>query len=130
MRRWLQIAVSMACLIVILLGARLVWAKEHIRQTDLHAFYQQINRASFDGKLPDAQVGWLQMDNAAGLTKAYRNPVQIWIDPRDATTDTELLDTVRHEMCHVSVHEAVELAGEDQHGNLFQACLAKFNAQR
>jgi hypothetical protein len=58
MRRASQFVISAISLAVILGGTRYAYAREAVRHTNLHALYQEINRESFDGKLPDVEVYW------------------------------------------------------------------------
>jgi hypothetical protein len=127
MRRLIHITVFLAGLAVILLGARYAIARESLRQADLPGLYQQINQESFNGTLTDATVEWWELPEDYGDTRFYSDGrVEIRID-RDSVTDEEqLTETMRHEMCHVATHEEVVRLHQDDHGELFQRCMGRF----
>jgi predicted SprT family Zn-dependent metalloprotease len=126
MRRASQIAASLACVAIILGGARYAYAREAVRHTDLGALYQDINQKSFDGKLPDVEVQWddLTTEDAYGMTfindtaAAY----SIELDRRTVTNAGFLREVVQHETCHVFTGPA----GRD-HGAEWTACMERFH---
>ena len=71
MRRSSQCLISAISLAVILAGARYAYSREAVRHTDLDTLYQQINRESFEGKLPKVDVTWddLTAEDAYGITE-------------------------------------------------------------
>ena len=48
-------------------------------------------------------------------------PVSIYLDPQANDTADELMDTIRHESCHVYLGSA-----GNNHGPAFQTCMARF----
>lgn len=53
-----QLAVSLVCLLVILMCVRYAVERERLRHADLHARYQQLNHDYFADELEDVQVEW------------------------------------------------------------------------
>jgi hypothetical protein len=43
--------------------------RERLRRTDVCPFYQQVNRDSFNGKLPDAPAEWAVLDGAVVVAR-------------------------------------------------------------
>jgi predicted SprT family Zn-dependent metalloprotease len=82
---------------------------------------QQINRESFDGKLPDVEVYWddLTEKDAYGIT-LFDDTTPYWIklDRRTVTSASFLREVVQHEMCHVYPGPA-----GDDHGAEWQTCM-------
>jgi predicted SprT family Zn-dependent metalloprotease len=127
MRRAVQITVSLACLAVILFGARYAWGRERLRQTDLQIVYQQINQESFNGELTDVVVEWSELPDDYGETTFYDDGrVAIRIDRESVADDEQLTETMQHEMCHVATRDEVAKTGQDAHGAAFQSCMARF----
>ena len=124
MRRFFQITVSAAAVAIILLGARYAYSRESFHNANLYERYQQINRESFDAKLPYVSVSWtdLSAQNADGITSFDGNdrPVSIELDRRRITSERDLQAVLRHEACHVSVGEKVA------HGSAWQRCMDRF----
>ena len=124
MRRFFQITVSAAAVAIILLGARYAYSREFIHNVNLYERYQQINRESFDAKLPYVSVSWtdLSSQNADGITSFDGNdrPVSIELDRRRITSERDLRAVLRHEACHVSVGEKAA------HGSVWQQCMDRF----
>lgn len=60
MRLW-EKAVSAVAVAVICCGAKYAYGRERLRHADLRAWYQQINREKFDGKLQDVSVQWADL---------------------------------------------------------------------
>lgn len=101
--------------------------RERLRQTDLHAVYQQVNRESFNGRLPDVLVKWSDLVDVYGVAIFYPDgTAEIEIDRASVTSEKQLLETMRHEACHVMTHAVVEATGQDWHGEAFQTCLLRF----
>jgi SprT-like family len=123
-RRFLQITVSAAAVVIILLGARYAYAHEFVHSVNLYERYQQINRESFDAKLPYVSLSWTDSSsqNADGITSFDDNdhPVSIELDRRRITSERDLRAVLRHEACHVSVGEKVA------HGSAWQQCMNRF----
>lgn len=100
---------------------------EPFRQTDPHRVYEQINRESFDGQLPDVPVVWGDLTGDYGLTLFYPDSsVKIVIDRKSVTSEHQLRETLFHESCHVLTRYLVEQTGQDAHGPAFQACMQRF----
>jgi predicted SprT family Zn-dependent metalloprotease len=123
----LQISVSLACLAVIFWGAGYARGRERLRQTDLHAVYQQVNRESFAGGLPDVSVKWAELPDDYGVAIFYPDgTAEIEIDRASVTSEEQLLETMRHESCHLMTHAVVEDTRQDWHGEKWQACMERF----
>ncbi len=126
MRRTIQLIVSGVCLTTIFASAKYAVGRERLRQTNLHDFYQQVNRESFQGNLPDVSIAWSDLPDEYGVTNFYSDgTATIGIDRASVTTEQQLRKTMRHEMCHVAVAADVERLLEDNHGPAFQNCLLK-----
>jgi hypothetical protein len=126
-RRRLQIAVSLSCLAVIGAGGRYAYGRETLRQTDPHSIYQQVNRESFQGALPDVPVTWAALGQEwYGTTYFYADgTAAIEIDKGNVLSDRLLRGVVQHEACHVAVGGSLG-QGEDVHGATWQACMERF----
>jgi predicted SprT family Zn-dependent metalloprotease len=115
---------AVCILALIALCARYAYSRESLRNTDLQDAYQELNVKSFHGALPKAQVSWAYLQDHMGETSAQQDgSFRILIDRTSNTSQEELLDTLKHEACHVQT--ANRLNGEDVHGELFQACLSE-----
>ena len=122
-----NLAASLACLAVIFGSIRYAVARERVRDTDLHAVYQQINREYFAGELEDARIQWGSLTDATAKTYTYEDgSVRIVLDMQSNTTESDLRENLRHESCHVMTHFAVEASGEDAHGTAWQKCMQRF----
>jgi hypothetical protein len=123
-RRFFQITISAAAVVIILVGARYAYSRESVHNANLYERYQQINRESFHAKLPYVSVSWtdLSSQNADGFTSFDDNdrPVSIELDKRRITSEWDLRAVLRHEACHVSVGEKVA------HGSAWQKCMDRF----
>jgi hypothetical protein len=123
-RRFLPIAVSAVAVVIILLGARYAYSRESVHYVNLHEQYQQINRESFDAKLPNVSVNWADLSGHTvdGVTSFDDNdqPVSIELNRQQITSERDLRAVLRHEACHVSVGEKVA------HGSLWQRCMDRF----
>ena len=127
MRQKFQISVSLACLAIICYGTGYATGRERLLQTDLHAVYQQVNRDSFGANLPDVSVKWSDLPDDYGVTIFYRDgTAEIEIDRASVTSEEQLLETMRHESCHVMTHTVVEETRQDWHGEKWQACMERF----
>jgi predicted SprT family Zn-dependent metalloprotease len=73
--------------------------------------------------LPKADVSWgyLPEGYAGETTSEQDGSFRILIDRASNTSEAELLDTLKHEACHVQT--ANKLDGQDVHGEIFQKCL-------
>ncbi len=124
MRRFFQITVSAVAVVIILLGTRYAYSRESVYNANLYARYQQINRESFDAKLPYVSVSWadLSAQNADGITSFDDDdhPVSIELDRQRITSERDLRAVLRHEACHVSV------GGKAAHGSAWQSCMDRF----
>jgi predicted SprT family Zn-dependent metalloprotease len=123
-RRFFQITVSAVAVVIILLGTRYAYSRESVYNANLYARYQQINRESFDAKLPYVSVSWadLSAQNADGITSFDDDdhPVSIELDRQRITSERDLRAVLRHEACHVSV------GGKAAHGSAWQSCMDRF----
>jgi hypothetical protein len=110
--------------VIILLGTRYAYSRESVHNVNLRERYQQINRESFDAKLPYVSVSWadLSAQNADGITSFddYDRPVSIELDRQRITSERDLRAVLRHEACHVSV------GGKIAHGSAWQRCMDRF----
>ena len=124
MRRFFQIAVSAVAVVIILLGARYAYCRESVHNVNLYERYQQINRESFDAKLPYVSVSWadLSIQNTDGITSFDDDyhPVSIELDGQRITSERDLRAVLRHEACHVAVGVKVT------HGSAWQHCMDRF----
>jgi hypothetical protein len=124
-RRFFQITVSAVAVVILLLGTRYAYSRESVHHNvNLHERYQQINRESFDAKLPYVSVSWadLSAQNADGITSFDDNdhPVSIELDRQRITSERDLRAVLRHASCHVSV------GGKVAHGSAWQRCMDRF----
>ena len=113
---------------MVLRGASYAYAGESIRQEDLQRFYQDINRTSFDGKLPDLPVRWgdLTEADAYGITRFDRDvPYAMELDRQTVRSKSFALDVIRHESCHIATNREAKRHKEDPHGLTFVACMAR-----
>ena len=124
MRRFLESTVSAVGVVIILLGSRYAYSRESVRNVNLYELYQQINRDSFEAKLPYVSVSWadLSAQNADGITSFDDNdrPVSIELDRQRITSERDLRAVLRHDACHVSV------GGKVAHGWAWQRCMDRF----
>jgi 2',3'-cyclic-nucleotide 2'-phosphodiesterase (5'-nucleotidase family) len=110
--------------VIILLGSRYAYSRESVHNVNLYERYQQINRESFDAKLPYVSVSWadLSAQNADGITSFDDNdhPVSIELGTQRINAERDLRAVLRHEACHVSVGLKVA------HGSAWQRCMDRF----
>jgi predicted SprT family Zn-dependent metalloprotease len=119
---------------IFLLSTAAIWAsvqyavaRERVRSVSLNAVYQQLNRESFQGQLPDAEIVWSDLTERKGLTHWMDDgSFKIEIDRATNPSERELLDTVPHEACHIATLPHLE-HGDDVHGAAFQQCMTRFN---
>jgi hypothetical protein len=123
-RRLFQITASVIAVVIILLCTRYAYSRESVHNVNLHERYQQINRESFDAKLPYVSVSWadLSAQNADGITSFDDDdhPVSIELDRQRITSERDLRAVLRHEACHVSVGWKVA------HRSAWQRCMDRF----
>lgn len=128
--RW-RILVSLLSLAVICCGVGYAVGRERLRNPDhLHALYQQTNKDFFGGQLSDVDVKSYDLSDydAEGITyKEMEERFVIVLDPHWNTSETEALDTMRHEACHVATWDATD--PNDMHGPPFQGCMKRFQTQ-
>ena len=99
-----------------------------IRNRDLQRFYQDINRASFGGNLPDVPVRWgdLTKADAYGITRFDHGvPYVMELDRETVRSASFALDVIRHESCHIASNGEAKRRGEAPHGATFAACMAR-----
>ena len=117
-------------LLVIGLGAAWFWASNawgQSRRIDLKKYYVGYNEDYFDNTLPDIPVVWgnLSSQNWLGVTflKEDGTPREIVIDRYAHPYPRQALQTLQHEMCHVSLRG--EPDGVDSHGPKHEACMLR-----
>jgi hypothetical protein len=125
-----RILVSLLSITVICFGVRYAVGRERLRSADyLHALYQQTNRGFFEGQLRDVEVKVhdLSDEKAEGITyQETEDRFVIVLDPYWNTSETEALDTMRHESCHVATWGQEP----DEHGPRFQECMKRFEKEK
>lgn len=132
MRRLALFLVSLGCFGIILGGAGHAAPREQALPMDLHQFYQDVNRESFEGKLPDVPVRWgdLSRDDAYGITHFDKGmPYLMEVDRQSVRSESFAMDVIRHESCHIATNREVKRLKEDPHGATFAACMAKIQEQ-
>ena len=130
--------ISLACLDVALghsiyaAGVRGLYLQNpempEMKETDLQQFYQEINRQSFDGKLPDVPVRWgdLTQDDAYGITHFQSGvPYAMELDRQTVKSKSFAMDVIRHESCHIATNSEAKQRKENPHGATFAACMAR-----
>ncbi len=127
MRR-IDITIGLLSVATIFWGAGYADARERLSSTDTRSLYQRVNAESFGGHLPDVQVEWGEPgEGNYGMTYFYDDgAIEIAIDWRTVKTEQKLLETMRHEACHVATHAEVERLHQDDHGELWQECMRRF----
>jgi predicted SprT family Zn-dependent metalloprotease len=104
-------------------------ARERVRDTNLHAVYQQINRKYFAGDLGDARIQWGSLTDAPAKTYTDADgSVRIVLDAQSIASESDIQESLGHESCHVMMHVAVAASGEDAHGATWQKCMQRFEA--
>ncbi len=128
----MHIAIGLMSVAAIFWGAGYAVGRERLRSTDTHTVYQRVNTESFGGHLPDVQVEWGETgEGNYGMTYFYDDgAVEIAIDWRTVKTEQKLLETMRHEACHVWTHDEAVRQHQDDHGELWQACMSRFKDAR
>jgi predicted SprT family Zn-dependent metalloprotease len=127
MRQRIQISFSLALVAFVFYGTGYALGRGRLLQTDLHAVYQQINRESFGGQLPDVLAKWSDLPGDYGATIFYADgTAEIEIDRASVTSEQQLIETMRHEACHVMTHGVIEETSQAWHGQAFQACMQRF----
>lgn len=98
------------------------------RAVDLKTLYREINDDSFGGQLQDAvEVVWDDDLGPRVLGRTYFSPrTVIRIDRGKVTTEKDLLNVMRHEMCHVETQDMVIANKEDVHRPSFNLCMRRF----
>jgi predicted SprT family Zn-dependent metalloprotease len=119
----INLAVAILSLATICFGVRYAIAQEDRRTPQhLESMYRELNRQCFSGELPHARIQWSDLtdEQDEGLTYQWTEDYfVIQIDRRTNANDDELLDTVKHETCHVATWQKED----DVHGPLFQSCM-------
>jgi hypothetical protein len=128
--RW-RILVSLLSSATIFFGVGYAIGRERLRDPNhLHTLYQQTNKQFFGGQLRDVELKShdLSDEKAEGMTyQEFDDKFVIVLDPNWNTSNTETLDTVQHEACHVATWHAVD--PNDVHGPPFQECMKRFSEQ-
>ena len=128
MRRLVLFIVSLGCLGIILGGAGYADSRDQFRQTDLHSLYQNVNRTSFEGRLPDVAVSWgdLSKDDSYGITHFNKEvPYSMELDRGTVRSESFALDVIRHESCHIATIHEVKRLKENPHGATFAECMSR-----
>src|SRR5258705_6913584 len=124
MRRFFKITISAVAVVIILFGTRYAYSRESVQSVNFYEQYQQINRESFDAKLPYVSVSSadLSAQNADGITSFDDDdhPVSIELDRQRITSERDLRAVIRHAACHVAV------GGKVAHGSAWQRCMDRF----
>lgn len=103
-------------------------SRADMRQPDLQRLYREINRDSFQGKLPDIPVryGDLTKDDAYGITHFSKEiPYGMEVDRKSVRTESFAMDVIRHESCHIATIHEVKQRKEDPHGATFAECMSR-----
>jgi hypothetical protein len=129
-RRLIQLVISLAAIAVILFGARYAIAKERLHDVNLRQLYLEMNNQYFSGELDtDVPVTWgdpgIGNDAVTRYGKNDDAPSEIIIDRRAANSEERLRYLMGHEQCHLNTR-AERLAGQDAHGDSWQACMQRF----
>jgi hypothetical protein len=126
-QRWiLNTGVFVLSLGLIAGSVRYAQGQEARRSIDPQRIYRQINRDYFAGQLKDAPVKWDDLTDEYGETTLDGDrAVSIQIDPQTNKTSEAVIETVRHEACHVYTGSA----GSD-HGPIFQDCIKRYKPLR
>jgi SprT-like family len=128
MFRGFQASVSVACLAAVSMCCGYAVSREKVHRKDPQTVYRQINRESFHGSLPDVPVTWAYLENRQGQTKNYGGrATEIELNLTLVTSDQDLKATLQHEACHVAVGPDVVKSLQDEHGQLWQKCMKRFN---
>jgi len=122
-----QIAVSLVCLLVIFMCVRYAVGLGRLRYADLHAQYQQLNHDYFASELKDAQVEWSHLNDPPAMTyTGEAGGTRIVLDVDSNTSDSDVLESLQHESCHVQTCQSVQSTRQDAHGSPFQKCIERF----
>lgn len=128
MRLRVNIAISLLALMAIVWGVRFAIAQEHRRTPQyLQGMYQELNKQFFENALPAARFEWADLADADAMGQTFQESDDSFVIQVDRKShfnfwnDDELLDTVRHEICHVAVWNKEP----DAHGASWQACMSR-----
>jgi len=123
-KRWEQF-VSVCAILVICSGVAYSYRREHLSRMDLNPVFQQINREYFNGELSGVRVEWSHLDQDSGQARKFSDgEFLIMVDRRDNTSFAEVRRTVQHESCHVFV----DWKEKEEHGAMFQRCMARYRS--
>jgi SprT-like family protein len=127
MQRWiLNTGVFVLSLGLIVGSVRYAEGREERRSIDPQRIYRQINHDFFAGQLEDVPVNWADLTDEYGETLLDgHQAISISIDPQTNKTSEAVLETLRHESCHVYTGSA----GSD-HGLAFQDCINRYKVLR
>jgi len=94
--------------------------RERLRSPEyIHALYQETNRESSGGQLPDVVVKVEDLSEAKAEGETYKESKELFVivpDLKWNTSEDEALHRMRHESCHVATWGQAP----DPHGPLFQ----------
>jgi len=122
MRRWEQL-VSAVSLAVIFGGLAYAYERESLSRSDLNPVFQEINQEYFNGELSGVQVEWSHLDQDSGQARKFSDgEYLILVDRLDNTSFAEVRRTLQHESCHVFV----DWKEPEEHGAMFQGCMARY----
>jgi predicted SprT family Zn-dependent metalloprotease len=127
--RRINILISALALAVIIWSVCFAVTQEHRRTPDfLQQKYQELNRTFFENSLPTARLEWADLTDADAAGQTFLesdDSFVIQVDRRsDFWDDDDLQDTVKHETCHIATWGAEE----EEHGPIFQRCMARIKA--
>ena len=103
------------------------------RDRTVQFMFEQVNNDYFEGQLSNVRVQWgnLAVEKARGLTRFYDNgSFLIEIDRRLNSSPDAAAFTLNHEACHVATHAAIAPELANEHGQIFQNCMARFPSKR
>jgi predicted SprT family Zn-dependent metalloprotease len=128
MRSRLHVGISLVGVGVILFGVRYASGREQVHDADLRSLYQDINRESFAGQLPDISIEWADLPESYGKARMYLDgSADIQISRQIVKTDSDLRNTMHHEACHIAAREEIERLNQDDHGPALEECMKRFN---
>lgn len=121
-------SVAVASVGIMLVRVGYADSRAEVRQPDLQRLYREVNRDSFQGKLPDIPVSWgdLTKDDAYGITHFDKEmPYGMEVDRKSVRTESFAMDVIRHESCHIATIHEVKRRKEDPHGATFVECMSR-----
>jgi SprT-like family len=123
MSRWLTNSLALLAAVTAI-GGSVSYAQSHERRRNinLRKVYWRTNQEYFAGTLPDVSIDWKTLPDDYGETFTNGDgTISVYLDPQNNETSDDVIETVRHEDCHI----ATGRAGDD-HGITFQNCMKRF----